>query len=194
MEHVKNLQFKPTVASLPLKLTTSVTNALAARSRIEIDLNGTQTLKLKLTEACPAGKLDLMVTLFQEGDRISLTPINGDAEQPLETTIRSISGNTLTVAPFRTPFKLDRGSRVTSDNDTASVLTEQLTANTLINSMVVQGIESGQKLKFPPDDQPFDLQASGTPPDQQLALGQRLRVPESFLVYSGNHTITIVPS
>lgn len=192
VDHIKNLQFKPTVASLALKVSTPMNYPLPASTQIEI-ANAEQRLQFRLTEDCLVGKTDLLITLFQEGDRITLTPINNFAEQPLETTIHSISGDTLTVAPFRTGMALDRGSEVASKNGTKSFLTVPLAANSLITSLVVQGIVPEHILTVP-GGQTFTLQGRGAPPDRRLNLGQRLRVPESFLVYSGNHTITIVPS
>jgi predicted phage baseplate assembly protein len=191
VEHVHNLQFKPTVATMPLRFTTPVEASYQAG--IVVRATTPQgALTARLMEPLVPGTSDAMVALFREGERIILTPKGSSSDQVVETTVRSISGHVLTVDSFqaqRTVFSV--GSTVASvDGAAASFLTAAIPPDTPVSTLAVQGFAPGQALVFP--DRTFHpLQAIGEEPDQRLDLGQRLRVPEFYLVYSGTHTVNI---
>jgi hypothetical protein len=67
-------------------------------------------------------------------------------------------------------------------------VTAEILQGATVRLLPVQGFTPGQSLTFP-DGSAMTLQAS----EGTLELGQRLRVPEFYLVYSGSHTLDIVP-
>jgi hypothetical protein len=196
VEHVHNLQFKPTVATVPLQFITEegeepVRASYPAGTAVTVTTpNG--VLRARLVEPLVPGASDAMVTLFREGERIILTPKVGSSDQTVETTVRSISGHVLTVDSFqahRAVFSV--GSTVSSvDGAAASFLTVAIPPDTPVSTLTVQGFAPGQALVFP-DRTLRPLHVIGEEPDQRLGLGQRLRVPEFYLVYSGTHTVNI---
>ena len=191
VEHVRSLRFKSTVATLPLRFTAPVADSYEAGSAVTV---GTPqgTLTARLVEPLVHGSSTAMVTLFREGERILLTPKDGSRDRAVETVVRGISGSSLTVDSFqayRTAFAV--GSTVTSvDSAAASFLTAAIPPDALVNALTVQGFATGHALVFP-DQTAHTLQVSGDGPDQRLNLGQRLRVPEFYLVYSGVHTVNV---
>jgi hypothetical protein len=131
-----------------------------------------------------------MVTMFREGERVSLAPRPGNDAQTVETTLRSISGNTLTVDAFQAQGAFPAGSTVTSvDGSSASFLTTGIPPGTRVTFLTVQGFAPGQSVVFP-DGRSLALKVLDDSPNQ-LDLGQRLRVPEFYLVYSGAHTVEV---
>jgi hypothetical protein len=149
---------------------------------------GGNSLRARLVEALPVGAAEAMVTLFREGERVTLTPA-GEGESPAEpivVTVRDISGNTLTVDPFRARVKFPKGTVVASvDGASASFLTADVEKDALVSLLAVQGFEAGQSVNVAGESLPLQEM------DGQLDLGMRLRVPEFYLVYSGTQTVEI---
>jgi hypothetical protein len=190
VEHVRSLSFKPTVATLPLKFLGAAAATYPAGTALTVNM-AQGVLQARLVEPLAAGASAAMVVLFREGERVKLTPKNEDDGLPIETTVRSISGSTLLVDPFPVRQPGAVGSPVISvDGAAASFLTIGLAPGTLVNSLTVQGFAPGQMVTS--SDYPsLSLQVAGDGANQQLELGQRLRVPEFYLVYSGAHTASV---
>jgi hypothetical protein len=191
VEHVHNLRFKPTVATVPLRFTTPVEASYQAGTVVTVSTpNG--ILIARLVEPLVHGSFDAMVTLFREGEHVVLTPKDGSSDQAIETIVRGISGHALMVDSFqaqRAVFPV--GSTLTSvDGAAASFLTVAIPPDEPVSTLTVQGFAPGQALVFT-DQTSRLLQVIGEEPDQRLDLGQRLRVPEFYLVYSGMHTVAI---
>jgi predicted phage baseplate assembly protein len=191
VDHVRSLRFKPTVATVPLRLSEPVAAAYPAGTVVTVS-NPEGTITARLVEPLGRGTSVLMTTLFREGERITLTPQGGSSDQAIATTVRDISGSTMTVDPLQAqPPGFSVGSVVTSvDGASASYLTVAIPPDTLVSMLTVQGFAPGQVLVFP-DQVSRPLQVAGDASDQWLNLGQRLRVPEFYLVYSGAHTVNI---
>jgi predicted phage baseplate assembly protein len=191
VEHVHSLRFKPTVATVPLRFTMPVAASYPVGTAVTVT-TPSGALRARLVEPLVRGASAAMVTLFREGERITLTPKGGSRDQAVETIVRSISGHSLTVDSFqayRTVFPV--GSTVTSvDGASASFLTVAILRHESVSALTVQGFAPGQELFFP-DQKSHTLQVIGEEPEQRLDLGQRLRVPEFYLVYSGTHTVNI---
>jgi len=209
-----------------------------------------------------------MVTMFREGERVTLTPREGGTTQAVELTVRGISGNTLTVDAFRAQVPFAAGSAVASvDDASATFLIAAIPQDTRVSVLTVQGFAPGQSVRLTvgalsdaaaagatairlnaaavaalaQNDwiwiqgntgqeeaqadvvritgavaanadvsispalsfahtagrevrrESFTLKVIGNAPNQRLDLGQRLRVPEFYLVYSGMHTVDISP-
>jgi uncharacterized phage protein gp47/JayE len=194
VEHVRRLRFKPTVATVPL-LIEWVQASYPAGTRVTV--RGPEGAVVPITAhlveplayvACNTS--GAMLTLFREGERIMLTPKEGRSGQAITTTVRGISGSTLTVdlvQAQRTDFPV--GSAVTSvDGTSASFLTVAIPSGAQVSTLTVQGFAPGQALVFADQtSHRYPLKVTGN----ALDLGQRLRVPEFYLVYSGTHTINI---
>jgi hypothetical protein len=191
VEHVRSLRFKSTVATLPLRFTAPVEASYEAGSAVTVS-TPQGTLTARLVEPLVRGASTAMVTLFREGERILVTPKGNSPDQAVETVVRGISGSSLTVDAFqayRTAFPM--GSPVTSvDSAAATFLTTAVLPDTTVNMLMVQGFAPGHALVFP-DQTGHTLLVTGDTPDQRLDLGQRLRVPEFYLVYSGAHTVNV---
>jgi hypothetical protein len=126
------------------------------------------------------------VVVFQEREKILL----GTGTDTVEITVRSISGDTLTVTPFKALHKYLAGTRVSSaERNAISVLTSEIKKDALVNSLRVRAFVAGDTVMFPG---PLTLTVARVKSAQRpLVLGQRLRVPEFCLVHSGSHTIVI---
>jgi hypothetical protein len=188
VEHVPRLRFKPTVATVPLQFTQATEVAYPEGSTITVTDSG-GTLQARLVERMDKGMAEAMVTLFREGERLRLIPKGGDTTYAVEITIRGISRHTLSIDPFEAQVAFPVGSVVASvDGTSASFVTADILQGARVRLLTVQGFTPGQSLTFP-DGSALTLQVSaGT-----LTLGQRLRVPEFYLVYSGAHTLDIAP-
>jgi hypothetical protein len=126
----------------------------------------------RLVEDLPADRKSAMVTVFQEGQRIRFAADVNDHDGP-ETTIRAISGNRLTLDPFHATASIPAGTWVLSHGDddvNGASLVSAIAAETVVETVEVDG---------------YDLLDATVP----IALGERLRVPPSHLVYSAEHTI-----
>jgi hypothetical protein len=188
VEHVPRLRFKPTVATVPLQCTQAAGIAYPEGSTITVTDRG-GTLHACLVERMDKGMSEAMLTLFREGERFRLTPQGGDTAHAVESTIRGISGHTLSIDPFEAQVTFPVGSVVTSvHGPSTSFVTAEILQGATVRLLPVQGFTPGQSLTFP-DGSAMTLQAS----EGTLELGQRLRVPEFYLVYSGSHTLDIVP-
>jgi predicted phage baseplate assembly protein len=192
VEHVHSLSFKPTVATVPLQFTPATDRACLVGTAVTVAIDGS-TLRARLVEPLPVGASDAMVTMFREGERVTLMPREGGTAQAVEITVRGISGNILTVDPFRAQLPFAAGSEVVSvDGASATFLITPIPQGTRVSILTVQGFAPGQSVRLAGDG-PFALKVIGDAPNQHLDLGQRLRVPEFYLVYSGAHTVDISP-
>jgi hypothetical protein len=179
VEHVHALGFELTVATTPVRLPDPAEAAHVAGETFVVSAWGYDFNALfpvagrglvgRLVEDVSAGGSDAMLTVFQEGQRIRLAAAPDDEDAP-ETTILAISGSRLTVEPFRAAADLPVGTWAvtTADALTGATLAAAVTAGSLVETLVVDGL---------------DMYAP-------LGTGERLRVPPSHLVYSGTHTIT----
>ncbi|MHC5258232.1 baseplate J/gp47 family protein [Streptomyces sp. UC4497] len=182
VDHVHRLAFRPTVATVPLRPAAPPPGPYAAGTRVDVLAAGRPAgLTAVLAESTPARVL--MLTVFQEGERVGLGA-PGDAVT--EVSVRSISGDALAVDPFRAPRAFPSGTPVLGHGG-GSVLTAPIAAGDLVAALPVRGFRPGDALRFP------------EPPDAVLAsddvpLGDRLRVPEFALVHSGDHVVHIAQS
>jgi hypothetical protein len=191
VEHVRSLSFRPTVATTPLKFEDPAITMYPRGTLVAVTTEQ-GTLQARLAEELSAGAAEAMVTLFREGERVRVTPTDGSSFQTVETTIRGISGSTLTVDPFWTYGAFATGCQVASvDGTSASFLAVGLPPGALVGQLTAQGFAPGQSVTLP-DGRSLALAATGDAPNRRLELGQRLRVPEFYLVYSGAHTVNIV--
>src|SRR5262249_21775212 len=112
VEHVHSLTFQPTVATLPLTFSPMNADEVPEsepsfpRAPVLYPFGSTLTtadeqVRAVLTEPIEEGASvsSAMVVLFQEGEQVRV----GSGTDAVEVQVRSISGNTLTVDPFRTP-------------------------------------------------------------------------------------------
>ncbi len=192
VEHVHSLSFKPTVATVPLQFTSATDRAYPVGEAVTVAIDG-NSLGARLVEPLPVGASDAMVTMFREGERVTLTPREGGTAQAVEITVRGISGNMLTVDSFRAQVPFVAGSEVASvDGASATFLIAAIPQGTRVSVLTVQGFAPGQSVRLAGGGA-LALKFLGDVPNQRLDLGQRLRVPEFYLVYSGAHTVDISP-
>ncbi|MFQ5881391.1 MAG: putative baseplate assembly protein [Candidatus Methylomirabilales bacterium] len=201
VEHVHSLRFKPIVATMPLvfkfkpeETAPTPTQKFPVGSTVTVRLPDGTTFTARLAEPFRAGEpvQQAMVIVFREGERIRLSP-PGQPNEAVLLTIRAISGNTLTVDPFLAQVPFPVGSEVASaDGRVRSTLKTAVAQGALTSFLTVQGFEIGQTVTINGLDGPLSL-ATLDGNRLRLHLGERLRVGEHYLVYSGVHTITIVP-
>ena len=196
VEHVESLRFKPTVATLPLTFDAPPPAAVCyppGSTLSTADKLVTAVVVEAIAQGAPLAAA--MVTLFHEGERIRL----GAGLNVVETTIRTITGNTLRVEPFRAQTDYVVGTVITTTASPArSVLVNQIAQGALVDLLVVRGFEvqDGQDgvpsvlITNPPQTNTQELHLK-LDEQQRLVLGERLRVPEFYLVYAGQHTVTL---
>jgi len=207
VEHVHSLSFKPTVATVPLTFVAARFDSQLPTKAVCYDVGSILTtgdgqLVALLTEpttltiqsdklvAPPSKSVEqdapvssAMVVVFREGERVRV----GSEADEVKVTVRSISGNTLTVDAFKAQADYPTGTPVVSvDSVAKSALTSAITKGTLVNLLVVRGFTLDEQVTITRSDgtQSLTLTLAGT-------LGDRLRVPEFYLVYSGAHTVEI---
>ena len=78
------------------------------------------------------------------------------------------------------------------DGASASFLTANIEKGTLVSLLPVRGFAAGDTVSLPTGEL-LTLKGVDEAPEQ-LDLGQRLRVPNSYVVYSGVHTVEISPA
>ena len=199
VEHVHRLGFKPTVGTLPLTFYPSMVSGIPYPIGSLLTTLDRQLVAVVVEPIVPGVVItSAMAVLFQEGEQVRL----GQAPNSTEVTIRSISGNTLIVDPFRSPVSYPavrtnppvRTIVASTTRRAQSVLTSALEENQLVNQLIVRGLTPNDSINLflanQQDPVPLRLVTipNGSP---QLALGQRLRVPPFHLVYSGTHTVTL---
>lgn len=190
VEHVRALAFRPTVATVPLRLAAGAPSALPAGAVVTVAV-GALAVRACLIEPLPVGGRDAMVVLFQDGERVRLTPLGGDMAHRVTVTVRGIAGSTLIVDPFRASVAFPVGSAVASaGGPSASFLTAGVAAGEVVRSLAVQGFAVGQ-VAILADGSAVPLATAGDPAAPHLELGARLRVPELGLVYSGPHVVRL---
>ncbi len=190
VEHVRSLAFRPSVATVPLRLADDAPSAQPAGASITLAVDG-QVVRARLVELLPAAGRDALVTLFQDGERVRLTPVGGDAAHAISTTVRGIAGSTLSVDPFRATVAFPAGSEVAAPGGSSvSFLTAGVAQGDVVRALTVQGFAPGQVATLP-DGSAVPLATEGDPAQPRLALGARLRVPDFGLVYSGPHVVRV---
>jgi hypothetical protein len=130
VEHVHRLSFKPTVATLPLTVDLGLKPRIAT-----LPVNGLlKTVDQQLVAVLVESSA---IVSFQEGEQVRL----GQAPNVIEVTIRSISDNTLTVDPFRSPVSYPPGTSVVSTTrPVQSVLLNQVEKDQSVNQLSVRGV------------------------------------------------------
>jgi hypothetical protein len=195
VDHVRRLSFKPNVATIPVRFTTGVNQDVARFAPVSVDLGNSRQLTARLVTEGKAGTTGAMVTMFREGERVQLTALDaaGRADHvQAKVAVRGISGNALHVDPFRAPLSYAPGSRVASaDGASASFLVDPIAQGALVDQLFVQRFAPGQSVQLG-DSNPIELLSRGEAEQRQLVLGESLRVPDFYLVYSGQHTVNVV--
>jgi hypothetical protein len=206
VEHVHGLTFQPTVATLPLTFTPldaeeGPSGPRFPRAPVEYPFGSTlstadEKVRAVLTEPIEEGASvsSAMGVLFQEGEQIRV----GSGTDAVEVLVRSISGNTLTVDPFRAPADYPGDTPVVAVRSAAqSVLLDAIARDTRVTRLVVRGFGPDERVTLAPADggPALDLTLAGVGEegDRRLVLGNRLRVPPFALVYSGTHSVAISP-
>jgi Baseplate J-like protein len=168
VEHVHSLQFKPTAATVSGRIAGTAPDPLVAFARLTAQ-SAEGEVTVRVVEDLRAGADELMVTLFREGERIGLWSDADTTRDPtVELTISRISGDVLTVDPFRAAPEYPVGTLVASlDGASSSFLVAPIATGTRVQTLRVRLFEAAW-----------------------FALGaERLRIPDLHLPYSGNHTI-----
>ena len=194
VDHVRSLVFLPTVGAVPLTLSGSPQTApadYAAGTPITTD---DASVTAVITEPIGQGTVltQAMVVVFREGEQVRLGTDTG----AVSTTVRGISGATLTVDPFRARRGYPAGTVVGSADGTArSVLTTAIEPEALISQLPVRGFAPGDALVFPGAQGAagpvVPLATTGSQARRSLVLGRRLRVPEFHLTASGASAVTV---
>lgn len=203
VEHVNDLRFRPGAAVVPL-----------AKVKLEPIGSNSQPgpVAVTLVEPIPAGVTvaAAMLVWFQEGERVTIT----DGQNQANTTIRAISGHSLTVDPFQVPWSLGEATSVQSQFRISraaladmkvqpGIVVTQLRLKPLVpeiaateparpvtaTTQTVQ-VELGVIV---PDSTSISKATIAAEGDHPFELGSRLRIPEFSLPYSGTHVVVIDP-
>ena len=181
VEHVDSVAFVATLATTPLRLARQASSPTPAGTLIQYTpagglavggslTGGTPTVVGTLVEPIESGSNEAMTVVFEEGERVTLTPwVDGAlvADDSVELEIRGLSANTVLVEPFRSAAAYPRGSVLATSADTGATLTAEVPVDIVAERLTLQGW------------------------DASSGLGSRLRVAPSQLVYSGDHTVRI---
>jgi hypothetical protein len=176
VDHVHSLRLRPNLAMLPLVLGQPLTPGAGVPAGAPLVQGAVKAVPLARLAAGEAVS-GLPAAVFREGEPIRV----GD----VEVGVRTVSGATLQVDPFRARSAYAPGTVVGSRITAArSVLTAPLAEGALVRELAVQGLSPGAATLA---GSAVELAADGG----LLRLGERVRVPAASLPYSGAHLVEI---